>query len=63
MQPTGGSEIVLVVEDDPALRELERLVLEEAGYRVLAAGSGAEALVAAGGSGRTSSSSTWCCPA
>jgi CheY-like chemotaxis protein len=39
---------VLVVEDDLALRELERVVLEEAGYRVLAASSGPEALVAVG---------------
>ena len=39
---------MLVVEDDLALRELERVLLEEAGYRVLAAGSGPEALVAVG---------------
>jgi signal transduction histidine kinase/ActR/RegA family two-component response regulator len=48
VQPAGGSEVVLVVEDDPALRELERVVLEEAGYHVLAAGSGTEALLAVG---------------
>jgi two-component system cell cycle sensor histidine kinase/response regulator CckA len=45
----GGSETVLVVEDDPALRELERLILERAGYRVLTAGNGAEAIAFAEG--------------
>jgi hypothetical protein len=43
----GGSETVLVVEDEPALCELERLMLEEAGYDVLSAANAAEALVAA----------------
>jgi Histidine kinase-, DNA gyrase B-, and HSP90-like ATPase len=62
-ESTGGPETVLVVEDDLALRELERVLLEEAGYRVLAAGSGPEALVAVAANGRTSSSSTWWYPA
>jgi two-component system, cell cycle sensor histidine kinase and response regulator CckA len=35
---------VLVVEDEPALRELERILLESEGYAVLAAGTGGEAL-------------------
>lgn len=35
---------VLVVDDDEALREIARLVLEEAGYRVEEAPSGAAAL-------------------
>ena len=42
--PLGGSETVLVVEDEPALRELEQLMLEDAGYDVLAAENAAEAL-------------------
>ena len=42
--PIGGSETVLVVEDEPALRELEKLMLEDAGYDVLAAENAAEAL-------------------
>jgi signal transduction histidine kinase/CheY-like chemotaxis protein len=40
----GGKEIILVVEDEPALRELVREVLEGHGYQVLEAGSGVEAL-------------------
>ena len=39
-----GSETLLVVEDEDALRELARLTLADCGYRVLAAGSGPEAL-------------------
>jgi two-component system cell cycle sensor histidine kinase/response regulator CckA len=40
----GGTETVLVVEDEPALRSLIELILSEAGYRVLAAADGEEAL-------------------
>jgi PAS domain S-box-containing protein len=39
-----GHETVLVVEDEPALRELTTRILTGAGYSVLVAGSGAEAL-------------------
>jgi CheY-like chemotaxis protein len=39
-----GTETVLVVEDDKHVREVIRLVLEQAGYRVLATGSGEDAL-------------------
>ena len=39
-----GSETVLLVEDDEALRELGRVMLETYGYSVLLAGDGAEAL-------------------
>jgi len=42
--PPGGTETVLVVEDEDALRSLVELILTEAGYRVLAAGNGEEAL-------------------
>jgi two-component system cell cycle sensor histidine kinase/response regulator CckA len=42
--PDGGPETVLVVEDEAALRELESLMLEEAGYDVLTASNAAEAL-------------------
>jgi len=40
----GGFETVLVVEDEPVLRDLAHMILEECGYRVLSAGSGPEAL-------------------
>ena len=40
----GGNEIVLVVEDEVALRGLMRSVLQHYGYRVLDAASGGEAL-------------------
>ena len=42
---TGGSETILVVEDDDALRRLAIRFLEPAGYTVLAAASGEEALL------------------
>jgi two-component system, cell cycle sensor histidine kinase and response regulator CckA len=40
----GHGRTVLLVEDDAALRELEQLVLEDAGFSVLAAADGREAL-------------------
>ena len=43
----GGTETILVVEDDGGLRELTREVLEERGYRILSAPSGPEALALA----------------
>jgi signal transduction histidine kinase/FixJ family two-component response regulator len=46
--PPGGQEAVLLVEDEAALRELEQLTLEEAGYEVYAAADAAEALELAG---------------
>lgn len=44
MLPRGGSETILLVEDDQAVRELETSVLEEFGYKVLIAGDGQEAV-------------------
>ena len=41
---SGGSETILLVEDESSLRRLARAVLQRHGYRVLDAGSGAEAL-------------------
>jgi len=39
-----GNETILLVEDEAALRELARAVLEQYNYRVLEAGSGVQAL-------------------
>ena len=42
--PEGGTETILVVEDEPALRRLARRVLQRYGYRVFEAETGVEAL-------------------
>jgi len=40
----GGSETILVVEDEPALRELVKEILEKKGYHILEARTGTQAL-------------------
>jgi len=40
----GGTETILIVEDEPVLRDMARDILEECGYRILEASSGKEAL-------------------
>ena len=49
---TGGSETILVVEDDERVRTIVTRVLREAGYRVLVAGNGEDALALAGADGQ-----------
>lgn len=41
---TGGKETLLVVEDEPVLREMAQTILEECGYTVYFAANGREAL-------------------
>ncbi|MCP3980881.1 MAG: PAS domain S-box protein [bacterium] len=43
-QLSRGSETILLVEDDPSVRELTQEILQMNGYRVIAASDGAEAL-------------------
>src|SRR3989442_12192870 len=43
-QAPGGSETILLVEDDDQLRRATKRVLEDAGYQVLTAADGQEAL-------------------
>jgi len=40
----GGHETILLVEDEPVLRELARVILKDYQYQVLEAGTGAEAI-------------------
>jgi PAS domain S-box-containing protein len=40
----GGTETILVAEDDPAIRRLEKEILEKFGYTVIEAGDGEEAV-------------------
>ena len=44
LQPATGSETLLVVEDEPSLRELVVRILELCGYRIYQANDGVEAL-------------------
>jgi len=43
-EPAGGSETILVVEDDEAVRALTSLILKKAGYRLHEAATGLQAL-------------------
>jgi signal transduction histidine kinase/CheY-like chemotaxis protein len=40
----GGKEKILIVEDEPVLRDMAHVILQECGYKILMAGSGREAL-------------------
>jgi signal transduction histidine kinase len=40
----GGQETILIVEDEPVLRQMAQTILQDCGYRILEAGSGLEAL-------------------
>jgi len=40
--PVGNGELVLIVDDEPVMREIATRVLETHGYRVIQAGNGAE---------------------
>jgi len=42
--PAGRGETVLIVDDEPSIREITRGMLESTGYRVLSASDGSEAL-------------------
>ena len=48
----GHGELVLVVEDEPALREVTRRILARGGYRVIVAADGQQAVAAAARSDR-----------
>jgi signal transduction histidine kinase/HAMP domain-containing protein/ActR/RegA family two-component response regulator len=41
----GGTETILIVEDEPVLRDMAHVILQECGYRILEASSGREALL------------------
>jgi len=43
-KPAGGTETILVVEDEPAVLDMTRLMLENMGYRLLTAGSPSDAI-------------------
>jgi CheY-like chemotaxis protein len=41
---TGGKETILIVEDEPVLRQMAQVILQDCGYQTLEASSGREAL-------------------
>jgi signal transduction histidine kinase/CheY-like chemotaxis protein/HAMP domain-containing protein len=41
---TGGKETILIVEDEPVLRQMAQVILQDCGYHTLEASSGREAL-------------------
>ncbi len=41
---TGGTETILVVDDEPMIRDLAKRILDRSGYSVLTAGSGKEGI-------------------
>jgi CheY-like chemotaxis protein len=43
-KPRGGTETILIAEDEPSVRFVTRAILEREGYSVLEAGDGAEAI-------------------
>ena len=53
---------ILLVDDEPKIRELARDYLEHAGFAVQTAGDGRAALARSAAGHRISSSSTWACP-
>jgi len=50
--PTSGAGAALVVEDDPAVRDMTTQLLERAGYEVMAVPDGAQAIATAHGAER-----------
>lgn len=44
LQPTGGTETILLVDDEEVVTEVTGMLLAELGYRVITAGGGREAL-------------------
>jgi len=43
--PRGNGELIMIVDDEPAIREIAQATLERFGYCVLSAASGAEAVM------------------
>lgn len=50
LPPQGSGELIMVVDDEAAIREIIKATLENNGYRVLTANDGAEAVAAMAGS-------------
>jgi hypothetical protein len=52
--PTGAGELILVIDDETAIREVARETLSAFGYRVVVAGDGAEAMAVFAAQGNSS---------